>query len=566
MKRIFFVALTLCCFAVCFARNSKKTLEEKRDAISEIHSSIIDGDLQGASAMLDDFVNRYGMTSDVYTLQAAMLEAEKKYDEALAKLDAAIFAVREDDVFDLSTLYGFKIGYAKRLEEKLAYADASLLANPKNANSLIARYKIYRQMERYKDAERDMKKLVKMSHGDPGFRVELVRIHLLEDENESRAVKELSSILKEYPNNANARELRALIYFYNENYEAFVDDYLYYLQMTGDNDMSYINQIADVKYEYILDYADKILNSALGPEKVAYWNYFEGNLKLVTGRDVEGAKRHLDTALEMTKDSGEFRGKLIALQVAYYAETGDEDKMLSLIGELEDLVRSLGNQPADWILHKKAILLRNKKRYDESAVCLSQLIDNGKLAEETDSADMSYYYYLRADLNRDAFNNPKGALDDIDSALTYRPDYLPFLYKRARICDKYFHYGEYLDQAKADCERILAIDTVPTADSYRHFAFAMLNRKEEAEAWYGRIVEEFGNNQQNRWLIYYNGACMYSIMNDAYHGTQLLMDALENGQFTCEGVNNDEDFDNIRETPEFKSVLKILCSGGKGEE
>lgn len=86
MKRIFVVTLTLCCFAVCFARSSKKTLEEKRDAISEIHSSIIDGDLQGASAMLDDFVNRYGMTSDVYTLQAAMLEAEKKYDEALAKL------------------------------------------------------------------------------------------------------------------------------------------------------------------------------------------------------------------------------------------------------------------------------------------------------------------------------------------------------------------------------------------------------------------------------------------------------------------------------------------------
>lgn len=560
MKKILIVFLTLCCFFNLSAQKDKNIKEEKLATIQIINQAILNDD-SIQQTMLDEFIATYGMTSDVLTLQAVQFEHQENYEKAAEKLDEAINIITDNDAIDKSSLYNLRISYCNTLYEKLIYADLSLKADPKNVNSLLKRYQINTRLERYKDAEKDIKKAIKLTNGDPELRSELARIYLING-NEKKAMKELDNILKNYPSVADARELRALVHYYNGRLEPFIDDYLYYLQMSHDLDMAYINEVADTAYDYILDYANQILQHVMEPEDVAYWNYFESHLKLWTNRDVEGVITQLDKALSLTSDTNDFRGKVLALQLAYYDMKDNYDKELEIIAEIEKIINRNNAKTADWILSTKAQVLRKHKQFHQVAQCYNQLIENNTLGEDTDSTRLAYYYYARADLNLDKLNNPDGALADMDSVLAYNPDFVPYIYKHARICEKYFNHGDYIAKIQADYEKILAIDTVTSENSYRHFALAMLGRKAEAEEWLQRVTTEFGETNV-RGLIDYNGACMYALINDTYNATRLLMDALERGNISCEQLNEDADFDNIRETPEFKSILKITCSDQK---
>ncbi|MCQ2344537.1 MAG: tetratricopeptide repeat protein [Paludibacteraceae bacterium] len=557
MRKIFVISLTLLCLINCLTQTPQTPREEKMASILDINKAISNQD-PSHKQMLDDFIARYGLTSDALTLQAIALEHQNLIPEAARKLDEAIATHTTDDAIDLSTLYSFRIAYCDNVDDKLKYAELSVKANPKSYGIYIKRAEIYQMIGKYDDAIKDIKKAVKLSNGDTEVRLRLAKLYFMTSDTK-KGDKEVNSILKKFPDNPGAHGLRALFEYTQGKYKEFVDDYLYYLQFSKDPNLQIINEIAEFEYDYIMEIAKRILEKSITQEDIAYWNYFVGDIKTVTENDEEGAIKNFEKALALTKDSDEFRGHILAHLLRHHNNVRNYAKALEIIEEIEKIVNRNNNQPADWILLSKSMILKTFERYDEASSCLDQLIDGNKSRQETDSNTLAYYYYLRSDINQNHLNNPNGAFCDIDSALLYSPDNLPYLYKHARICDKYFR-NTHLGVIKSDCERIIAIDTVPSPDSYRHFAFALLGRDGDAEFWLQKILEKNNENPEYLSVIYYNGACMYSLLNNTYAATLLLMDALEKGGFSCEQIKNDADFDNIRESPEFKSILKIACS------
>lgn len=555
MKRILIIALALCHFAYCIAQKSEKTQEEKEAQMYAISGLISDKDYIQAQNVLDKFISKYGLTSDALMMQAIQLTNQGKTTEAIEKIDRAIAIVTKDDLISKSSLYNTRSQYCEDLTDKIKYLTLSIKEDKKNYNSYTRRAQVYKTLNKYDEAKKDLKKAVRYSSKDPNIRTELARIYILED-NKKQAIKELNDILETSPNIPEARRLRALIAFYDQQYYEFVDNHLYYLQLTNDLDFRYLNEAVDTVYDYIQDYADQILEHVTEPEEKAYWEYFEAHIKIYTSRDIEGGLAHTERALKLTKDSNELRGKILALQLVSYGSQGNEDKQLEIIGEIMKIIEREGSKPANWILTTKSRIMVQKKQYNEALLCYRQTIDNNR----EDSSMVAYCYYQMTNINKDMGNRIE-ALNCIDSALMYQPNHIPFLYKHARLCSKFTDEDKaYTEKIKADCEKILALDTVPSVESYRHFALAMMKRKAEAEEWLQKIFDLLDENFEMNEIVKYNGACMYSLLNDVYNATRLLMDIMDNNGFSCEQLNNDSDFDNIRQTPEFQSILRIVCS------
>jgi len=79
-----------------------------------------------------------------------------------------------------------------------------------------------------------------------------------------------------------------------------------------------------------------------------------------------------------------------------------------------------------------------------------------------------------------------------------------------------------------------------------------------------KILEKYPNEGN-----YYDAACMYSAMNKTQDAQKYITLAFENGYKDITHISKDNDLDNVRQNPQFKSVLakwtKIIETENKRE-
>lgn len=335
-----------------------------------------------------------------------------------------------------------------------------------------------------------------------------------------------------------------------------IDKFLHHIDSTHDLNISVINKIINYGYLRFNAHGEWKLNNSTTREEMAYWEWFLGYLQITSRKDLEGGFLHTEKALNLTRDSNEFRREILTLRAKYFNTTMEYRKELAVLDEINAISKKMTGKPDFSACVTKANLLKYLNRTDEAMTSYNAAIEAGS----QDSTELADIYYNRALILLHGTNDSARIMDNLKMAAELNDREIKYLYEYARLCKEWYDtVPEYQAIVKKECERILQLDTMPTLSSIRHCALAMLGRKFEAERWIDQVMANFGENQYNWVYIYYNKACIYAILKDVQQAMDYLTEAEMHGGISCTKLRDDANFYNLLGTDEFEELMLRVC-------
>lgn len=105
-------------------------------------------------------------------------------------------------------------------------------------------------------------------------------------------------------------------------------------------------------------------------------------------------------------------------------------------------------------------------------------------------------------------------------------------------------------KAEADFKQVVRLDSVPEEAECSFYAYYYLGDKDKAIEVLNKVLEK------DRKGNCYDAACLYSVMGEKERALSYLRESLENGFRRFAHIKRDRDLDNIRNTAEFKALIK----------
>ena len=162
-----------------------------------------------------------------------------------------------------------------------------------------------------------------------------------------------------------------------------------------------------------------------------------------------------------------------------------------------------------------------------------------------EAPDNNYAYYVRARIKRyqNRFNE---AIADYSMAIMLDDEY-PYSYNERADCYKKIGKDK---QALADYNTVISL----LKDSDEHedcliYALLYTGKKADARKLMTKRQAEKGFNE------HYDAACVWSLLGETSKAISALENALNNGYRDFNHINRDDDLDNIRNLPQFKSLI-----------
>ncbi len=342
-----------------------------------------------------------------------------------------------------------------------------------------------------------------------------------------------------------------------------IDMFLHRIDTTHELNISAINRVINFGYQRFIAHAEWMLGKSETREDMAYWEWFSGYLNIISRKDMEGGFIHLDKALNLTRDSGEFRIKLLELEVKYYDHTKEYRKKLLTLDEINRVTAIMTGKPSFSVFMQKARLLQYLEQLDAASYNFSQAINTGS----SDSIAIAEAYYNRGIIRLKHLRDSAGVMadsvsvmSDIQTAAAIDSNNVRYLFEHARLCDQWYDtIPKYRAKIEHDCQRILELDTMSNLSSIRHCALALLDMKFEAERWIDQVMAVFGENEYNWVYIYYNKAYIYALLNNTEEAINYLYEAEKYGGISCQKLKNDGNFYNLWGSDGFEELLLRVC-------
>ena len=484
------------------------------------------------------------------------------------------------------------------LDEGLEYLEKELADNPKNGYAYSWMAAVYVEKEQYGNAMTAVDKALKytpkkdkeymtMAHGIKS------RVHYLLGEMDE-AVEHLSQCIALQPDNSEAYEERAQIYYEQEQYELANKDYERLIELDKGGVMGYMgigrNAVAQEKYDEAIEQFGYVVkmhsdySSGYSYRAAAYvkkGEYSKAADDIVKALEIDGddkafyllgvmadsAKMVIEAKLkakslkekstpewllylgivnEQVKDypkAIEYYKKALELSpTAYYAYgiyscyevMGKYPQALEYI----DYAIELDSTDVSDLL-SKADLLYYMGRTEECLQTIGRYVDN---------APDFYYGYYRRGFYKDNTRDVEGAIEDYSMAIALNPDYAYAYLGRA---DMYTLQGNE-EAAKADYHKVLEIDTVPDTDACAMYAYMELGERNNAKVFMQRMIDENPDDKG----VYYDAACLYSRMGEKEEAVDYLRLSFEKGFHDFVHIDNDDDMDAIRDMEEFKALIE----------
>lgn len=504
--------------------------------------------------------------------------------------------VKRPDTYNYNR--GVELVQNNELDEGLKYLEAELEANPKNgyAYSWIAIAYVEKEQYGYaitavdnalKYTPKKDKEYMSMAHAIKSH------VHYLLGEIDE-AIEHLSQCIELQPEEADAYEQRAQLYYEQEQYELADKDYERLIELDRGNVTGYMGlgrnatvqgrcNDAIKQFDYVVkmhsDYSSgysfraeayikkgeytKAANDIVkaleinGDRKAFYLLQdmadsakivMEAKLKAkaLKNKSIPEWQEYLGVVNEYAKDypkAIEYYKKAMELYPsAYdakriyvcYEAMGNYSKALEYI----DYAIEMDSTDVD-DLQRRAEALFYLGRMDE---CL-QTMD--KYVEET--PDFFGGYSTRG-LYKMHNGDLEGAIEDYSMAIALKPE---MGYNYTRRAEGYMRQGDE-EAAKADYLKVIELDTVPNRESTAMYAYQALGEHERAKEFMQRLIDEEPDYEGN----YYDAACIYARMGDKVKALEFLRQALERGYRDFAHIAVDYDMDNLREMEEFKALIE----------
>ena len=450
----------------------------------------------------------------------------EEFGRALTAANVAVKKIPSKDKEYKAFAYGTRAQVYLNLEDTIqALKDYSQAINivPDDDRLYNQRAQVYYEQGKYDLADKDYLKMISLKEGDVMGYMGIGRNANAQKRYED-AIKQFDYVVKLEPNYSSAYSFRAESYIGLKKYNEAIDDVISALGIDRDRKAFYeLQELADSAFEQTVA---KLKVQKIKEPNEQSWDY---DLGIVYERAAKYNK-----AIAYYKESLEKESNIITASriSSCYDDLGDYDKALEYCNQ----AIALDSVKANY-LYEKANILDNAGRTQEAIKTMSDYIAN--------TPDEPAGYYQRGWF-KDHSGDIEGALEDYTMAITLQPN-VAYAYLNRGVL--YRLKGENA-KAESDFKQVVRLDSIPEDAECSFYAYYYLGQKDKAiEALNTMLDKDKKGNC-------YDAACLYSVMGEKEKALSYLRQSLEDGYRRFAHIKCDRDLNNIRNTEEFKVLLK----------
>lgn len=521
--RQFFLSILVLCSSVMLADNIKRPDSYNYSRGVE---AINNNNAEEALDYLNKEINEHPDNGYAFAWIALVRNYNEEFGRALTAANVAVKKIPSKDKEYKAFAYGTRAQVYLNLEDTIqALKDYSQAINivPDDDRFYNQRAQVYYEQGKYDLADKDYLKMISLKEGDVMGYMGIGRNANAQKRYED-AIKQFDYVVKLEPNYSSAYSFRAESYIGLKKYNEAIDDVISALGIDRDRKAFYeLQELADSAFEQTVA---KLKVQKIKEPNEQSWDY---DLGIVYERAAKYNK-----AIAYYKESLEKESNIITASriSSCYDDLGDYDKALEYCNQAIALDSVKTNY-----LYEKANILDNAGRTQEAIKTMSDYIAN--------TPDEPAGYYQRGWF-KDHFGDIEGALEDYTMAITLQPN-VAYAYLNRGVL--YRLKGENA-KAESDFKQVVRLDSIPEEAECSFYAYYYLRQKDKAIEILNTILDK--DKKGNC----YDAACLYSVMGEKEKALSYLRQSLEDGYRRFAHIKRDRDLNNIRNTEEFKVLMK----------
>ena len=521
--RQFILSILVLCSSVILADNIKRPDSYNYSRGVE---AINNNNAEEALDYLNKEINEHPDNGYAFAWIALVRNYNEEFGRALTAANVAVKKIPSKDKEYKAFAYGTRAQVYLNLEDTIqALKDYSQAINivPDDDRFYNQRAQVYYEQGKYDLADKDYLKMISLKEGDVMGYMGIGRNANAQKRYED-AIKQFNYVVKLEPNYSSAYSFRAESYIGLKKYNEAIDDVISALGIDRDRKAFYeLQELADSAFEQTVA---KLKVQKIKEPNEQSWDY---DLGIVYERAAKYSK-----AIAYYKESLEKESNIITASriSSCYDELGDYDKAL----EYCDQAIALDSVKSDY-LYQKANILDNAGRSKEAIRVMGEYIAN--------NPDMAEGYYRRGWFE-DHSGNVEEAIEDYTMAITLQPNEAYAYLNRGVL---YRLKGENA-KAESDFKQVVRLDSIPEDAECSFYAYYYLGQKDKAIEVLNTALDK--DKKGNC----YDAACLYSVMGEKEKALSYLRQSLEDGYRRFAHIKRDRDLNNIRNTEEFKVLMK----------
>lgn len=521
--RQFILSILVLCSSVILADNIKRPDSYNYSRGVE---AINNNNAEEALDYLNKEINEHPDNGYAFAWIALVRNYNEEFGRALTAANVAVKKIPSKDKEYKAFAYGTRAQVYLNLEDTIqALKDYSQAINvmPDDDRLYNQRAQVYYEQEKYDLADKDYQKMISLKAGDVMGYMGIGR-NANAQKLYGDAIKQFDYVVKLDQNYSSAYSFRAESYIGLKKYNEAIDDVITALGIDKDRKAFYeLQELADSAFEQTVA---KLKAQKIKEPNEQSWAY---DLGVVYERAAKYNK-----AIAYYKESLEKESNIITASriSSCYDDLGDYDKAL----EYCDQAIALDSVKSDY-LYQKANILDNAGRSKEAIRVMGEYIAN--------NPDMAEGYYRRGWF-KDHSGNVEEAIEDYTMAITLQPNEAYAYLNRGVL---YRLKGEN-DKAESDFKQVVRLDSIPEDAECSFYAYYYLGQKDKAIEVLNTALDK--DKKGNC----YDAACLYSVMGEKEKALSYLRQSLENGYRRFAHIKRDRDLNNIRNTEDFKVLMK----------
>lgn len=521
--RQFILSILVLCSSVMLADNIKRPDSYNYSRGVE---AINNNNAEEALDYLNKEINDHPDNGYAFAWIALVRNYNEEFGRALTAANVAVKKIPSKDKEYKAFAYGTRAQVYLNLEDTIqALKDYSQAINivPDDDRFYNQRAQVYYEQGKYDLADKDYLKMISLKEGDVMGYMGIGRNANAQKRYED-AIKQFDYVVKLEPNYSSAYSFRAESYIGLKKYNEAIDDVISALGIDRDRKAFYeLQELADSAFEQTVA---KLKVQKIKEPNEQSWDY---DLGIVYERAAKYNK-----AIAYYKESLEKESNIITASriSSCYDDLGDYDKALEYCNQ----AIALDSVKANY-LYEKANILDNAGRTQEAIKTMSDYIAN--------TPDEPAGYYQRGWF-KDHSGDIEGALEDYTMAITLQPN-VAYAYLNRGVL--YRLKGENV-KAESDFKQVVRLDSIPEEAECSFYAYYYLGQKDKAIEILNTILDK--DKKGNC----YDAACLYSVMGEKEKALSYLRQSLEDGYRRFAHIKRDRDLNNIRNTEEFKVLMK----------
>lgn len=521
--RQFILSILVLCSSVMLADNIKRPDSYNYSRGVE---AINNNNAEEALDYLNKEINEHPDNGYAFAWIALVRNYNEEFGRALTAANVAVKKIPSKDKEYKAFAYGTRAQVYLNLEDTIqALKDYSQAINivPDDDRFYNQRAQVYYEQGKYDLADKDYLKMISLKEGDVMGYMGIGRNANAQKRYED-AIKQFDYVVKLEPNYSSAYSFRAESYIGLKKYNEAIDDVISALGIDRDRKAFYeLQELADSAFEQTVA---KLKVQKIKEPNEQSWDY---DLGIVYERAAKYNK-----AIAYYKESLEKESNIITASriSSCYDDLGDYDKALEYCNQAIALDSVKTNY-----LYEKANILDNAGRTQEAIKTMSDYIAN--------TPDEPAGYYQRGWF-KDHSGDIEGALEDYTMAITLQPN-VAYAYLNRGVL--YRLKGENA-KAESDFKQVVRLDSIPEEAECSFYAYYYLGQKDKAIEILNTILDK--DKKGNC----YDAACLYSVMGEKEKALSYLRQSLEDGYRCFAHIKRDRDLNNIRNTEDFKVLMK----------